>query len=116
SYRIPIKKGVRQGDTISPMLFTACLQEVFRALDWEELGIRVNGEYLSNLRFADDIALMSNEGDELQLMITELDAESRRVGLKINMHKTKVMWNNLGREQRFAIGGETLEVVKEYVY
>uniref|UniRef100_A0A6G5AC50 Putative endonuclease-reverse transcriptase n=1 Tax=Rhipicephalus microplus TaxID=6941 RepID=A0A6G5AC50_RHIMP len=97
SNRIPIKKGVRQVDTISPMLFTACLQEVFRSLDWEQLGIRVNGEYLSNLRFADDIALLSNSGDELQLMITELDKESRKVGLKINLQKTKVMYNNLGK-------------------
>lgn len=56
SDRIPIKKGVRQGNTISPMLFPTCLQEVFRILDWEELGIRVNGEYLSN----HGIVLMSN--------------------------------------------------------
>uniref|UniRef100_A0A224YYP9 Rvt 1 n=1 Tax=Rhipicephalus zambeziensis TaxID=60191 RepID=A0A224YYP9_9ACAR len=56
---------------------------------------------------------MSNSGGEFLLMITELDTESRRVGLKI---KIKVMRNSLGREQRFAIGGETLEVVKEYVY
>lgn len=60
SDRIPVKNSVRQGDTVSLMLFTACLQEVFGALEWEELGIRVNGKYLSNLQFVDDIALMSN--------------------------------------------------------
>ncbi|MCJ3464053.1 hypothetical protein LNY58_26555, partial [Klebsiella pneumoniae] len=76
SSKIPIRKGVRQGDTISPVLFTACLQEVFRTLDWEQVGVRVNGEYLSNLRFADDIALLSNSGDELQSMITDLNRQS----------------------------------------
>ena len=116
SNRIPIKKGVRQGDTISPMLFTACLQEVIRSLEWEQLGIRVNGEYLSNLRFADDVALLSNLENELQSMITELDRQSTMVGLKINMQKTKVMYNNLGKEQRFEIGNSALEVVKDYVY
>ena len=49
-------------------------------------------------------------------MIPELDKESRKVGLKINLQKTKVMYNNLGREQRFEIGSSALEVVKEYVY
>uniref|UniRef100_A0A6G5A915 Putative endonuclease-reverse transcriptase n=1 Tax=Rhipicephalus microplus TaxID=6941 RepID=A0A6G5A915_RHIMP len=50
-------------------------------------------------------------------MITEQNhRESRRVCLKIIMHKTKVMCNNLGRKQHFAIGGEMLEVVKEYVH
>ena len=116
SSKIPIRKGVRQGDTISPMLFTACLQEVFRTLDWEQVGVRVNGEYLSNLRFADDVALLSNSGDELQSMLTALDEQSRTVGLKINMQKTKVILNNLGKAQRFEIGGEAVEVVNEYVY
>lgn len=70
---IPIKKEVRQGDTISPMLFTACLEDVFKLLDWEGLGVRIDGEYLSNLRFADDIVLFSNNGDELQQMIEDLN-------------------------------------------
>lgn len=50
-------KKVRQGDTISPMLVTACLEEVYKQLDWEETGIKVNGEWLNNLRFTDDSAL-----------------------------------------------------------
>ncbi|MCL1440820.1 reverse transcriptase domain-containing protein, partial [Enterobacter hormaechei] len=98
------------------MLFSACLQEVFRTLVWEQVGVRVNGEYLSNLRFADDIALLSNSGDELQSMLSALDEQSRTVGLKINMQKTKVMINNLGTAQRFVIGGEAVEVVSEYIY
>ena len=98
------------------MLFTACLEEVFKLLDWEELGVRIDGEYLSNLRFADDIVLFSNNGDELQQMIEDLNRESVRVGLKMNMQKTKIMFNSLAREQEFRIANQPLESVKEYVY
>ncbi|KAK6757736.1 hypothetical protein RB195_015510 [Necator americanus] len=48
---IPIGKGVRQGDTISPKLFTAVLHWIMKSLSWEERGIRVDGKFLSNLRF-----------------------------------------------------------------
>ena len=108
SRKLPIKKGVRQGDTISPMLFTACLEEVFKLLDWEGLGVRINGEYLSNLRFADDIVLFSNNGDELQQMIEDLNRESVRIGLKMNMQKTKIMFNSLAREQEFRTASQPL--------
>lgn len=60
SDKIPIGKGFGQGNTMSPVLFTACLRNIFRELDWEELGIKANGEYLGNLQFADAIALLSN--------------------------------------------------------
>ena len=66
-----LHKGVGQGDTVSPKLFTACLKEIFRKLNWEEkeCGIKIDGEYLSNLRFADDILLVSTSCDQLQNMI-----------------------------------------------
>lgn len=67
---------------ISPMLFTRIYRRFFGALDWQECGIKVYGEYPNNLRFG-DIAFMSNSGDELQLIIIELDTLSRRVGLPI---------------------------------
>ncbi|CAN8003208.1 unnamed protein product, partial [Ixodes hexagonus] len=54
-----------------------------------KLGIRVRGEYLSNLRFADDIVLISESGEDLQRMIQDLQRESSVVGLKINMKKSK---------------------------
>ena len=56
--RIPIGKGVRQGDPISPKLFTACLEMVFREIKWNG-GVNINGEQLSHLRFADDVVLIA---------------------------------------------------------
>ena len=55
--KIPILRGVRQGDTISPILFTATIQEVFKNAYLEEKRIDIDGEKLSDLRFADDVAL-----------------------------------------------------------
>ncbi|WKY04256.1 hypothetical protein Q1695_005328 [Nippostrongylus brasiliensis] len=57
---IPIEKGVRQGDTISPKLFTAALQDAMKNLDWDAKGYPVDGKRISNLRFADDKVLISN--------------------------------------------------------
>lgn len=60
---------------MSPMLFTVSI-EVFKRIRWEEAGIKINRERLNNIRFAADMVLFSNNGDELQQMIEEL---SRKV-------------------------------------
>ena len=94
-------KRVRQGDTIPPKRFTACLEEIFKKLNWNEkkYGIEVDGEYLSNLRFADDILLLANSADQLQNMINKLKTESEVVGQKKNQLKTKVMFTHYSNQQ-----------------
>jgi len=62
---INIKRGVGQGDIMSPKLCTALLEEVFKTLDWEKAGISINEGYLSLLRFADDIIEVACSPDEL---------------------------------------------------
>ncbi|KAL6723731.1 hypothetical protein Aduo_018707 [Ancylostoma duodenale] len=52
--RISIGKGVRQGDTVSPKLFTSTLQYAMSRPNWEDKGVMIDGKKLSNLRFADD--------------------------------------------------------------
>ena len=55
-----IERGVRQGDPISPKLFTSLLEDIFQELDWEsKYGIKLNGFRLTNLRFADDVVLFA---------------------------------------------------------
>ena len=55
SEKIRIKRGVRQEDTISPKLFTATLESIlFRRLNWENKGVKIDGEFISNHRFAGD--------------------------------------------------------------
>uniref|UniRef100_A0A8R1IB04 Reverse transcriptase domain-containing protein n=1 Tax=Caenorhabditis japonica TaxID=281687 RepID=A0A8R1IB04_CAEJA len=84
---IPITRGVRQGDPISPNLFSACLESVFNKMSWQHLrgdeddendkakllpGIRINGQNLTHLRFADDIVLVASNLKAASLMIQEL--------------------------------------------
>lgn len=61
----PLKRGVKQGDLMSPKLFNAVLESIFRNLKWDNCGLDIDGKRLSNLRFADDITLLSESKDEL---------------------------------------------------
>lgn len=71
-----MQRGVRQGHPISPTIFSAVLERLFRNLDWETQGITINGEHLSHLRFADDLILF--------LKVQELANESIKAGLTMN--------------------------------
>lgn len=90
---IKINRGVRQGDPLSPKLFTAVLEEIFRKLNWDHHGLNINGERLSHLRFADDIVLFAETKEHLQVMLIDLERESRKVGLTMNASKTKALTN-----------------------
>ena len=79
SEKISIKRGVRQGDTISHKLFTATLESIFRRLNWENKGLKIYGEFLSNIRFADDIFLCTETPQELQHVLQELSDKSSRI-------------------------------------
>ena len=57
---IDVKWGVRQGDTISPKLFIATLEYVMRKLEWDHMGVKVDGRQLHHLRFVDDIVLITS--------------------------------------------------------
>ena len=71
SEKIRIKRGVRQGDTISPKLFTATLESIlFRRLNWGNTVVKIDGEFIYNLRFADDIFLsMETENTPINVNI-----------------------------------------------
>ena len=116
SDKFAVRRGVRQGDTLSPSMFTAGLEQVFRTLEWDEMGVNINGENLNHLRFADDIVLISHTTNELQDMLNQLHDKSRLLGLKMNMKKTKVMFNSHVPESTIAINGHKVEEVQDYIY
>lgn len=84
SRKIPIEEGIRQGDLISPM-FTACLEVVFKKLELEEIGIRIDEEHLGRSCFAYDSMLFSNDGK----MIQDLNWEGVKAGMKMEHARTK---------------------------
>ena len=112
SEQIRIKRGVRQGDT-SPKLFTASSESILRRLKWENNGVNIDGEFLSNLRFPDAIFLCTETPQELQHMLQELSDESRRMGLKMNIAKTKVMVVDINP---INVNNVLIENVEGYVY
>nr|XP_037870351.1 uncharacterized protein LOC119629240 [Bombyx mori] len=110
-----IKKGVRQGDPLSPKLFSATLEHVFRQLEWDDYGININGVLLNHLRFADDLILISENPETLQKMIEQLVRESEKIGLSLNTSKTKLM-TNYKKVPIKPYNTAKLEYVNEYTY
>lgn len=88
----PIEKGVRQGCVLSPLLFNLYSEAVFEsALKDTEDGIKINGQVVNNLRYADDTVIIADSQEALQRLIDKINNEGERLGLKINSDKTKVM-------------------------
>ena len=81
----------------------------------EGKGINIDGEILTNLRFADNISNTSENAEELQQMLTDLNRESMKIGLKMNKTKTKIMFNEKVTSNEIKIVEKTLEV-EEYIY
>lgn len=109
-----IKKGVRQGDPLSPKLFSAVLENIIRQLEWDNFGIKINGSKLHHLRFADDLILFAENSTTLQSMLLQLTSESKKAGLLINIDKTKVMTNMPTLEIK--VNEDQIEYVDEYIY
>ena len=87
-----IGKGVRQGCILSPCLFNLYAEYITRnsGLDEAQAGIKIAGININNLRYADDTTLMA-ESKELKSLLMKVKEESEKVGLKLNIQKTKVM-------------------------
>ena len=109
-------KGICRGDTSSPVLFTAAVQEIFTRMNIEA-SININGVKLSIFRFADDIVLFAESEEQLQLkdMIEELNKEGKKDGMKLHKKKTKIMCNEVTRRGLMR-DAEQLEEVAEYMY
>ena len=60
-------------------------------LDEKQAGIKIAGENISNLRYADDTILMAERKEELKSLLMKVKEKSEKVGLKLNIHKTKIM-------------------------
>ena len=110
STEFPIHRGVRQGDPLSPKLFTTIVEEVFKKADISE-GVNVDGENLTNLRFADDVALFNETTKQMEKHLNNLNSESLKVGLKIHKGKTKYMTNHADSEDQ-----QKIEKVTEFKY
>ena len=87
-----IGKGVWEGCISSPCLFNFFAEYIMRnaGLDEAQAGIKIAGRNINNLRHTDDITLMA-ESEELKSLLMKVKEESEKVGLKLNIQKTKIM-------------------------
>ena len=88
-----IRKGVGQGCILSPCLFKLHAEYIMRnaRLDEAQAAIKSAGRNINHLRYADDTTLMAESKKELKSLLRKVKEESEKVGLKLNMQKTKIM-------------------------
>ena len=88
-----IGKGVCQACILSPCLFNLYAEYIMRNAGLEETqaGIKIAGRNINNLRYADDTSLMAESEEELKSLLLKVKVESEKVGLKLNIQKTKIM-------------------------
>ena len=79
-----------------------------------QTGIRIAGRNINNLRYADDTTLMAESEEELKRLLMKVKVESEKVGLKLNIQKTKIMAS--GPVTSWAIDGETVETVADFIF
>ena len=106
-----IGKGVRQGCILSPCLFNLYAEYIMRnaGLDEAQTGIKIAGRNINNLTYADDITLMAESEEELKSLLMKVKEKSEKVGLKVNIQKTKIMASV--SIPSWDIVGKTLETV-----
>ena len=102
-----IGKGARQGHILSPYLFNLYSEYIMRnaGLDEAQAGIKIAGRNINNLIYADDTTLMA-ERKEVKSLLMKVKEESEKVGLKLNIQKTKIMAS--GPITPWEIDGETV--------
>ena len=111
-----IGKRVRQGCILSLCLFNLYAEYIMRNTGLEETqaGIKTARRNINNLRYADDTILMAESEEELKSLLMKVKEESEKVGLKLNIQKTKIMAS--GPITSWEIDGETVETVSDFIW
>ena len=105
-----IGKGVHQGCILSPCLYAEYIMRN-AGLDEAQAGIKIARRNINNLRYADDTTLMA-ESEELKSWLMKVKEESEKIGLKVNIQKTKIMAS--GPITSWQIDEETVETVSDF--
>ena len=111
-----IGKGVCQGCILSPCLFNLHAEYIMRnaGLYEEQVGIKIAGKNINNLKYADDTTLMAESEEELQSLLMKVNEESENAGLKLNIQKIKVLAS--GPITSWQINGESMETVADFIF
>ena len=109
-------KGVHQGCILSPCLFNFYAEHIMRngGLDEAQAVIKIARRNINNLRYTDDTTLVAESGEELKSLFMKVKEESEKVGLKLNIQKTKTMAS--GPITSWQIDGKTMEKVTDFIF
>ena len=119
SERCEIGRGVRQGCSLSPLLYNIYDEAMMReALEEVDHGVKVGGQLIKTIRFADDKAVTASSQRGLQQLMDNIDRVTKEYGMKINVKKTKVMCiaRKTGGKVRIIIDGQKVEQVSQFRY
>ena len=111
-----ITKGVHQGCILSPCLFNFYAEYIMwnAGLDEAQAGIKIARRNSNNLWYADDTTLMAESKGELKSFLMKVKGESEKIGLKLNILKTKIMAS--GPITSWEIDGEAMEIVTDFIF
>ena len=101
---------------MSPCFFNLYAEYIIRnaGLDEAQAGIKIARRNISNLRYADETTLMAESEEELKSLLMKVKEENEKVGLKLNVQKTKIMAS--GAITSWQIDGETVETVSDFIF
>ena len=111
-----IGKGIHQGCILSPCLFNLYAEYIMQhaGLDEAQVGIKIARRNINNLSYADDTTLMAESEEELKSLLMKVKEESEKVGLKLNIQKTKIIASV--PITSWEIDGETMETVRVFIF
>ena len=111
-----IGKGIHQGCILSPCLFNLYSEYIMQngRLDEAQAGIKMSGRNINNLRYAGDTTLVAESKEEPKRLLMKVKEESEKVGLKLNIQKTKIMASD--HITAWQIDGEIMETVTDFIF
>ena len=110
-----VDKGLCQGCILSPCLFNSYAEYIMwnAGMDEAQSGINIARRNINNLRYTDDTIFMAESKEELKSLLMKVKEESEKVGLKLNIQKTKIMAS--GPITSWQIDGKTVETVSDFI-
>ena len=107
---------IEKGCLLSSCLFNLYAEYIMLSVGMDEVqaAIKMAGRNINNLRYADDTTLMAESEEELKSLLMKVKEESEKVGLKLNIQKTKIMAS--GPITSWEIDGETMETVRDFIF
>ncbi|XP_050531445.1 uncharacterized protein LOC126900059 [Daktulosphaira vitifoliae] len=110
-----VSTGLKQEDSLSPTLFNLASEKAIRELQMETTGIAIGQQLIQVLGFADDLNILENSVEDTEKAVQVLERAASKLGLKINMEKTKKM-ELLGEEDNTSTGSLAFKNVNEFRY